>query len=249
MENTSNSAQRKSWWRKLLQRKTKDANFLERAPRVSVHSLHEISFQTVFAGALKAGNISTTGIGLLLDEEAPGPSVGTHIQGDLSIADSIFPVLLEVRQRRGQILGCRFVGEDNRDLAQTIAKHLKREILAIELRPIQSSYLAPSPLGDVSWFTDSGQNELYFISDEKGIVEFHLTFLGQHLQGGRTRAMRFGVIVEASDRNKPFHKGSALIDFMHGIPTATLVDAETVLQNIPALQAIQLDKILELFKI
>lgn len=187
--------------------------WLKRAPRVVLKEIHDITFTQKSGNGEKVYrlfNISFTGLGLISAGQDRVLMVGQEISGDLKIGDQRFPIPLQVRHANEKLVGCAF-GQENYDLRRAIEKYLQVEILAIHLNKIHESLLKADPRGQAVWFADGSGNEVYCVMDASGILDFHMTFLGNYIEGGRSRRLRMGTASEESAQGSPKHKGSALV--------------------------------------
>jgi hypothetical protein len=102
----------------------------------------------------------------------------------------------------------------------------------MRLNKVDPAYLKPDPRGQVVWFTDGRHNEVYAVVDASGILDFHLTFLGNYVAGGRSKPVVCGYVKEDNEKDAPGHKSSALID-SSGAPTSEMLALASVLiQNV-----------------
>lgn len=185
-----------------------------RPPRVVLNDFHRVFFALKRSDGvsvpLHVVNLSVGGMALPRIA-VEGADVGLGFDGRLAVDTVDFPVSCRVRHVSENNLGCEFI-DSHPDLRRAIESYLRVEILALKFRRIDSSVLKADPRGETLWFTDGGTNELHAVRDAQGLVEFHVTFLGNYLEGGRGKSLRGGFI-QASTSEKTFaFKGSDLLD-------------------------------------
>jgi hypothetical protein len=185
---------------------------LNRAPRVKVTPLHRILFRLVgneHSEELKIGNVSIGGMAIIHDNYGGFTKDGT-IAGLLVVDQNEINIEARIRHLTQNIAGCEFVGQ-NLKLKRSIEQYLKVEILALSLSKVSEAYLKPDPRGKTLWLTDGRQNELFAVFDGEGIVAYHLSFLGNYVDGGRGLPPRVGNMRDQVSE-LPGHKGSTLVD-------------------------------------
>jgi hypothetical protein len=206
---------------------------IQREPRITLGEHHRIVFKAdkpVFEHVLRLANISSKGLAIRR-ADAPSLHVGDSVQGHLQIDAADFAIATSVRHITDVIAGCAILG-DHPELRRAIESYLRLEILGVRLNKVDEAYLKPDPRGRVMWFTDGRNNEAYAVLDSHGIVEFHLTFLGNYVAGGRDKAIVCGYVKEEAPKDEPGHKSSALID-SSGAPTEDMLAlAQALIQNI-----------------
>ncbi len=153
---------------------------------------------------------------------------GQKIAGELKLIERGYSVELEVRHLSEHVVGCLFLGATD-VLAKAIEEYFRIEILALRLNRVDEAYLKQDPNGRVSWFTDGGQNEVHFVSDDQGVLNFHMSFLGNYIEGGRGRSLRCGHIVEDT---RIYHKGSALLDLSEPVTDEILGLGQLLIDNV-----------------
>lgn len=203
-----------------------------RAPRVSVTPLHRLAFksQDVKCGL---GNISTTGMAVFRDAN-DGWHIGDLVHGVLRIDKAEFSVSATIRHISPRVAGFEFK-EPSLTVVRAIEGYLRVEILALSLRRVDPAYMKKDPRGETHWFTDGRQNELFYVADARGVVSFHMTFMGNYIEGGRDRALKGGVVNESEDEQ--MHKGAALVDVSRKLSPEMSAIAITYVQHIEALPA------------
>lgn len=211
-----------------------------RRPRVRITALHRILFQWAKSGSEQPtalGNISTQGMGLLR-ADAPDAARGEWVEGRLIVSNDEFRVSGEVRHLSDSIVGCRFNGSFD-ELSLAIERYFRIEICALRLKQVDEAYLKKDPAGRVSWFTDGRQNEVYFVTDDSGIRSFHVSFLGNYIEGGRGKLLRCGHIIEDAPDQATKHKGSALLDLSPETSDEVLKMSHLLIANLEKIPADQ----------
>ncbi|MES2965914.1 MAG: PilZ domain-containing protein, partial [Bdellovibrionota bacterium] len=186
-------------------------SFPARHSRVSLGPLHRVSFAPLTSDEkLQLGNISQGGM-LLID---PGPiaSAGANLVGQLTIEHDTFPIEGRFRHTSDTRAGVEFV-KPGKELVSAIERYLRLEFLAMKLRRVDDMYLKPDPRGRVVWLTDGKQNEIYAVVGGRGLVSFHLTFVGHHIHATHDSGILVGAVDEgdSAENTNPGHKGSAFI--------------------------------------
>jgi hypothetical protein len=203
---------------------------VQRMPRVKITPLHRIYFWLGIekTNRLDVGNLSTSGMAVIRDEKTVWDA-GEEIEGILVIDKEEMALKARVRHLSEALAGCEFFS-DNPALSRAIAGYLKIEILALTLRKVNEQYLKPDPRGRVEWLTDGRQNELYCVLDDQGVVAFHMSFLGNYVEGGRGMEARGGTVNQDS-RSAQGHKRSALIDLSSSLSPEMSAFGRTFVQN------------------
>jgi PilZ domain len=224
-----------SFLKKLFSAKADDRREIKpRAPRVSVTPLHRLQFKSQDAKC-GLGNLSTTGMAVFRDvgpNWTDGWHLGDTVHGVLRVDQNEFSVSAVIRHISSTIAGFEFISPPL-TVIRAIEAYLRIEILALSLRRVDPAYMKKDPRGDTHWFTDGRQNELFIIADAKGVIAFHMTFMGNYIEGGRDRALKGGIVNEQEDGQ--LHKGSALVDVSRKLPAEMAAIAVTYVQHVDAL--------------
>lgn len=218
-------------FKKLFQRKVieTERQQVKRPVRVKVTDLHRLVFRPIEKKAeIRIGNISHKGIGFLR-EDLRGSKVGDMLRGNLEINQTIYDVQAKVQQVTPAIAGCQFLNPTD-FLEKAIQEYFRMEILGLSLNQISVEYLKADPSGRPVWFTDTRQNEIYYTVDQNGIAEFHISFLGNYLEGGRNRRLRSGHVIDY-EKHENRYQGSALIDLAEGSNEQIVALATTMIQT------------------
>ncbi len=204
---------------------------IQRAARVMVTPLHRISFRPVGSEANLLGlrNISIGGMALICDRVVKWASEDL-IRGLLTVDKKEFQIEARIRHLSDVLAGCEFTGE-NLTLKRAIEDYLRVEILALNLRPIGQAYLKPDPRGKAQWLTDGKANELYCVSDDQGLVAFHMSFIGHYVEWTREAGVRAGS-VRPNEDDRPYHKGAELLDLSKSLTRETISLAKVFVQNV-----------------
>lgn len=230
----------------------KENPYVLRPERVRVTPLHRIRFVSELKSTSESfdvANISATGLALI---PKPGKShallAGSRLAGHLHVDRQSFMVSLEIRHVHPSLVGCLFLGATGQ-LRQSIEKYLEHEILGMKLKKVDPRYTKKSEKGKPVWFSDGGKNELYLILGGKDIVEFHLTFLGNYLEGSAGGPPRFGQVVDDERSGDLGIKPSALISAQNEARPEALAAAAKVIQNVGQLEPEYKRRLLELLKL
>lgn len=221
-----------------------------RAPRVPITPLHRVhvELEHPIAIDLKLSNISTSGMGILLES------------GD-------FPAQMKVKGRlvfdlKGDLKKMSFEGKivhftknlagvhyqtPTTDLKDTIREYFKLELAGLSTMKIDPKYHKKETDGTSTWITGDGC-DLYFVMSGDQIIRFKLTFLGNHFVGSADKPLYVGQ-VSAPDRDESGirYKGAEMMEDLTA--TKELTDsALKVLKFIPHLSAEHRDKISKMIR-
>jgi hypothetical protein len=217
----------------------KKRQFVVREPRVTLNENHRISFIVLSPSerSIKLANISSNGLGAYRSDFGPIANVkeGDEIKGRLHVDQEVFDVTARIRHVTAQMIGC-MLASNGPDLKRAIENYLRLEILGLRLNQVDEAYLKPDPDGQVTWYTDGRHNEVYCVRDSTGIVKFHLTFIGNYIEGGRGRPIVCGYVKDGA-ANEPGHKGSSLVE-ESSVPAPEMLNlARSLVQNIEKMPA------------
>jgi hypothetical protein len=221
-------------WDKVIKKQQRE--FVDRQPRFSIRPLHRVVFHCQLENKrhlLTVSNISKSGIGLLR-RQFHDVEIGTTLQGEVEINGNGFPIEALVRHRTESVIGCQFKGSLS-ELSQAVHEYFRIEILALMLNPVSEAYLKPVSSGRAAWFTDGQHNELYFVFDDRGILKFHLSFLGNYIEGGREDRVRCGYIIEDSSAGMNKYKGPPILDLKDSASAEMLQLGELLIDGIQKL--------------
>ncbi len=187
-----------------------DKAFPARATRVKVTPLHRLA---VHIGndvkPLEIANVSVDGLAVF-HLQRPEFVEGAEVSGHMLIESQDFAISARIRHVTEVLAGLEFLNADVA-LRRAVEKYLSVEILALNLRPIASSYLKPDPRGEAMWFTDGKKSEIYCVRDKDGLISFHLGFLGNYVEFERGGRLRAGTVLDSEPREARY-KGSDLIE-------------------------------------
>lgn len=207
-------------------------------PRVKINQLHKIAFHKIEnpEKPVYLSSISTLGMGLM-KRDTSAPKIGDDISGYLEIEKNKFDLKCEVRHVSANIIGCQFEAPSS-PLVHAIENYFRLEITGLELKPVTEAVLKEDPRGQVRWFTDGKENEIYFVVDRKGILDFHLTFLGNYIEGGRNLTLKAGLVGDDFEVTDPSfradHKKAQLLHLQKP-DRRILTMASSLLMNTQAL--------------
>lgn len=117
--------------------------------------------------------------------------------------------------------------------SKAIEQYFKVEICSLRLNRVSDVYLQRDPAGQVVWFTDGNQNEIYYVWGQSGIVKFHLSFLGNYIEGSPGSPLRWGYVVEDAAIHK--HKRSSLLQLKEEASDEVLQYGKLLIENVKEL--------------
>jgi hypothetical protein len=215
-----------------------------RAPRITVEPLHDIACRLTLAGtsvSVPVVNVSISGVALRRDGIAEWPPLGARIPAELDIVGTTHPVSLELVHFTGAIAGCAF-REPSDTLVLAIECHFAVELEAADVVSVQ---VAGDAAADVRtrWYRGRSNCGLYYTKRGGAIEHFALTFLGNYLEGGAMRPIRFGIV--AGDIALIGDAASA-VRWLQAIDAEQLTAALRFVKRIRALDPADRDAIVEL---
>lgn len=219
-----------------LKGKTANRVHVDRAPRVRINYLHDLEFvatQPQFSAPLKIDNISSSGVGLILPEDADFASL-TKIVGDLKFKESSHKLELNIVRFNGDHVGAK-IESPPASFVLTLQKYFESEIEALRLRAARTDYLKPVPNGMPHWYQGSNNCDLSYVSNGNDVVEFALTVFGNHLEGGAGKALRYSEISEKAKGESAKYKGSDLLHTQRTVDAEMIVLAKRVLNAVEGL--------------
>ncbi len=170
---------------------------VNRAPRVSILPLHNISFHlrdTDYQVTL--GNISSSGVGFLKDSQNKWPKIGSKLRGIFPFAEKELPITMEVVHGSSSIIGCRFDPSISGFMRSLVLRKFDLELTALRLKKISGQFLKKTASGTPHWLHGTDDCELYFI-EEKGIISsFKLSFHDYIIEGGDLIPCTFSRIID-----------------------------------------------------
>ncbi|MBK9519965.1 MAG: hypothetical protein IPO09_22100 [Anaeromyxobacter sp.] len=177
------------------------------ALRVRVEPLHDISFGWTGDGPpvdVPVANLSATGMALLRGILPEPSGAAPTFAGLLGLGQRRLPVVLGLVHVSHDVVGCCFV-DPGRALVDAINAHLAAELSALEMAPVEADRLPRQDQGAAHWFHGRENCELYYVEQEGVLLRFHLSFLGNFLEGGADQPVRFGVLTRdrALDTERP----------------------------------------------
>lgn len=212
---------------------------VNRAPRVQLHPLHRVVFhQDGQENPLELANISAGGMAVFHRDE-PTLKVGGLLKGSIRIEKDEFAIEARIRHIIGVLAGCQFGAiakegaqdEEFARLKRTVENYFRLEVLALNLYPVSAAFMKPDPRGATHWVTDGRQNEVFCVTDARGVVSFHLSFLGHYVEGTRGAGLQVGLIHEKLSSERPAHKASAMLDLTRAPKPETVRLALSFTQN------------------
>ena len=216
--------------------KKKDRAFVNRAPRVHINYLHKLEFNAsspLFSAPLKIDNISSSGIGLILPNDADVTSL-FFIEGKIQFADSAHHLVLQVMRFNGDHVGVSIQNPPG-DFVQALNRYFESEITALQLRATAAEYLKAAQNGIPHWYQGSNNCDLSYISNGSDVVEFSLTVFGNHLEGGLSKPLRYSEISEATNSHSRAYKAADILNVQREVDPDMLVLAKRVIHAVEGL--------------
>jgi hypothetical protein len=217
-----------------------------RAPRIKLAPIEEVYFTVKLNGTEKrfrVSNLSTSGLCLITDIEFES---GKIFSGHLHLKEKEIPVKIETIFVNDGICGAHF-SEAPEEFKIEILNHFKMQYLGSLMNQVNPIYLQKSDDGEVRWFVDGAQNELHYIVDKTGIVNYHMSFLKNYLQGGRDLPVRTGHIEVTKSKDVMIKPSNTII--MDEKPNAKIIEGActilTYLNQIPTNEVQELLKYLD----
>lgn len=173
---------------------------LPRSTRVTLEPLHHVFFelQRPFAkGKIRLVNLSLSGLGFRRDDLERWPEPGQTVEGLLHLHGRAYPFTAKTVHVSSKIVGARFETLPP-TLETAILEHFKIELSAVELTRVNPAMLKADPEGDTHWFFGPNDCEIYYVSRGPEILHFHLSFLGNYIEGGTKKPLQLGVL-DSSD--------------------------------------------------
>lgn len=183
--------------------------------------------------ALAVSNISTSGIALIRDDGSHGSiQPGSTIRGEVEINSQLFPTQIEVRHLTNRVIGGHFL-MPKQGLDEAIRSYFASELIGLCLNLVDSSILKKEESGTSYWLTDGRQNEVYIHWDKGLIQHFHLTYLGNYIEGSSQKPLRYGYVADETGRKA--YKASTLIRLSSEIPEGIRESASKLVLNLRGL--------------
>lgn len=215
------------------------------APRIRIGPLHSTAFTWHAAGGqvnVPVANLSASGVALLRSA-LPGPP-GPAMEGLLQLGDRREPVALEPVHTTHDVVGCAFRAP-GAALVDAINAHLAAELRALEMVRAEEATLAHDGPGHAVWFHGGENSELYYVERGGRILRFRLSFLGNFLEGGEGRPVRFGVLT--CDRDLARDRAGE-VHWLRKINAEQLATTLRFVSSVPGLDPAHRDAILALVR-
>jgi hypothetical protein len=117
--------------------------------------------------------------------------------------------------------------------------------LAITLNFVSPDFLQKTTGESIHWFYDGVHNELYYTTDDHGLIKFHMAFMSNYIEGGRLIPLRTGRVDEGRSKIMT-PKESNLIRFDAQINLAITLEAKIILNYIKELPENEAQAIIQL---
>lgn len=220
-----------------------DCALTPRAARIAVEPLHGIVCHLALGAAIIGApvvNISVSGVALMRDAVAQWPILRTRIPAELHIQATAHPLSLELVHLTGRIAGCAF-GQPDTAVVGAIARHFAPELEAADVVAAEAS---SGPGGRVAyWYRGRDNCGLYYIERGGAIERFVLTFLGNYLEGGAMRPVRFGIVASELDLTGDSAVG---VRWLETLDAEELTASLRFIKRIPGLDPLARDTIVTL---
>lgn len=227
---------------------SKNPEYLHRAPRIRLLSLHGLHFERkvpAFDSKIFITNLSTTGIGFLKESGEPWPEEGSVIEGSLFSQNNHIEIQAKVIHTSTQVVGCHFEGPSKK-IEDFVNRFFDLELSALRMNPVNPDILKPENDGTPFWFLGVDNCELYYTVSPNGkVLRFSLSYFGNYLEGGVGRTTKLGHVVEDEGLEKPHYKGSALIRVSPTMESSLTETALRFLTNIEKLPSDHRSQIIE----
>ncbi len=206
-----------------------------RAPRVPISPLHRVHFDLespTHALGLKLSNISTSGIGLIVENNTISP--GSPLKGRLVFNQKTHvPIEMKAIHITHGIAGSHYLNPSS-DLKKAIQDFFKLELAGLGTMKVNPKYHKKETDGTSAWIT--GDNcDLYYVAEEDKVIRFKLTFLGNHFTAAQGKPLYVGHVSSGhSSDDEIRYKGSDLLEDVK-ISKELIESALTVINHIPHL--------------
>lgn len=185
-------------------------------------------------------NISISGIALSRGVVAEWPAVGARMPAELDLAGTTHPLSLELVHLTGAIAGCAF-REPSDTLVLGIECHFAVELEAADVVAVHAA--TDRGGGRAHWYRGRGNSGLYY-AKRRGVIErFALTFLGNYLEGGAMRPIRFGIVASDTDLGRD---PAEAVRWLQAIDAEQLTTALRFVQGVRGLDPVDADAIVRL---
>ena len=161
-----------------------DNKLITRQPRVSIDSLHNISFDAEHPFSckdIKLANISSTGIGFIKECSDFWPEAETVIEGTLKVLDHQTPMSARIIHITSDIAGCHFT-KTSQPVKEILNKYFEVELAAMKMTKVSPEYLKKESDGDPIWFRGSDNCDLFLVASNNHIIRFNISFFGNNIE-------------------------------------------------------------------
>ncbi len=212
-------------------------NIIFRDPRVRLYG-EKVQFyveQGVVRTTLRVRNLSVSGIAFDVASLAVWPSVGSILDGVLRFHESESHLKFQLIHNTNSLVGCKFV-EQTTKLQASIIEGFRVELLALSLVHVDPKILKPRADGLPYYFHGRDNSELYFVEVNGNIFEFTLSLFGHYIEGGATKAFKFGEIVKEVSGKVHGYKRVDPVIWERRLDPKFLDDAVRFIENIDRLE-------------
>ena len=215
------------------------AQFVERAPRISLLPVHQVHFRRTDLSPseqINVANLSLGGAGFVRTPGSIWPLIQNTLRGSLTLKNESFDLELKVVFISHSVVGCEFL-KFPKELPRKIAEYFKLEIGAQKMIAVKAQLLKPVEKGKPHYFYAENFCDLYFIVEGESLLSFTMTLLGNSIEGEPGKDLRFGHVEDAPAGDKPSYKGSSIIHSVSSLSPEILSAGVLLLENIQGLPA------------
>ena len=170
---------------------------IKRSPRVHILPLHNVSFsKTGDEKTIKLSNLSVTGAGFLRNLHHDWTETDEVMDGSFSFKGKKYPISMKIIHHSPMIIGCAFDEPNRKVMRSFVSRYFDLELSALQLYEVDPKYLKDEKTGTPRWFQGKDNCEVYIIEQDNKIILFNITFFGNHIEGGDTVPLRYGLIVD-----------------------------------------------------
>ncbi len=215
-------------------------SFKSRAARVPLADLHDIKISMVeptqiVAGALKARNISTTGMALQKENFPANLKIGQKITLTIQIKNENYRISSRLVHVREDLIAIMYE-EAPEEYIRALADYFEAEISALNVIYVNPQMLKPVVEGHSHWIQGNNNCGLYWISLDNGEVKnFELTFLGYRWVGQSGKSCKFSQLLDNGAENGP-------------CPPDMIQLAEKIMNHMPCLEGTYRNKISQMLR-
>lgn len=212
----------------------KEKEYNIRSPRVSGAALESFTLyikDKTFPYGLD--NISLTGFAFFNNEDNDSfQQLDETLEGEIQYQTKSFKVEFNIVRQQKNIFGAHFSKVDP-ELQSEIRKLLKNKLAAIEIGPIEDSFLPDSKHGKPHWLYGGKDCEVFYvINNEDNLYKFNINLFGDYIQMDDKGQILYSQIVHEEKDDHIEYKQSTLIDPSENIPRDVFENCEIFISNL-----------------